>query len=1524
MAGKVNTKFVVILSVVMVLLFGAALGLTFWIKGRSSEDLIKQGDAKMAAKDFAGAERAYSKAVNKEQTNVAYFEKWLSSLEAWAPETQTEYVGQYQKYVGVKRNIARLKITDIKSHREFLDLMYIPFTQERFSSAAADQVIAEVERTLGLMRSSKADTGGVRRYRGLVRVRMMNEPGVDLPTEKRDEAKADLEAGLVADPNDGACAVGLMNWYLYQAEGLRRANKESEAEPMESAGRKLFTEYCAAHPDNPTAAAAKLLIDLTDAQRSTKDEADFRARFDATRVAFDALKPRLEALNAVFTSASPATLDVGLMGQFRVCEEYIDPSAKGSRSAALLSRGLAAQPDEAGLMLMNGQILAARENIDAALAQLQKIVDMPKKPVGPAGIRLFTAKSEALYTQAGYIFQKWEMTKGETERAALVEQAKKLRPVMALSMSEDAMPILYVDAMSAFASGDMLGSRQLLNKFNEVTNKSNVSTLWAQAQAELRLNNLGTGRALLEQVVTRRGDLPAPHVLLAKIEYQLRETPQALKRLDMVLKADPNFEPAKELLQQIKIATGTEKPTDKVTQVLTATDRMLGGESDLPDVPGAVALLSDAIKETPDARLFLALASLQSQLEDKAAAIATVQAGLKASPDNADLKLALEGLNQADPVKWQLGRVDSASIPEVDKQLQKGRILANAGRLEESAAAFAAAAKAAPEDPRVIDQQFLMALRQKNYDLASKIVENAKAKNLDRANGRLYEARLLATQGRNAEAALALEAAEKAGAADSGSLRLLGRTYTILGRFGDADRAFREALAQRPDDVATMVDQVSAMVQAGQGSEALERARQYVKVARRNRAFEEQLLGLEAKYGERDLTIKRREAMMTREPSNMVNKLELARLYAEGRRWNDAEALASQIKPGDLDLDVASLRARIKADQGDIAAAQGVMDDYIKSLDPKAITIQPFMLFGQVLADRRLYTESVAMFERGRPYQTPTVMEIERSVGDMLSNIGRADLAIPYYERILEAKADGPNQEVRLRLVEMLANLQKWDDAAKYIEGVVVGGRGDPIIPLLRADVAAGKGDDRRARELYDRAITEFAQDPSVYFRRAQYFLRKNPPQTNEALQDLDASIKVRPGFWQARRTRALVYITLGRRDEAIADLREAVRSNPALDDMRLSLMRELIGLERSSQAAEMADEAMKIRPNDANLAVALSGVFVAAQDWPRSQQYAAIAWKLNKSTDIGQAYLDALLNAEPKNTTEAEKVLREPALSESIAGSSGLLVARAKVLAFKGRAGDAVKDLAASMSVVPLKPPTAVQSWWQDVRRVLVKEDEAIRFLEKTEIPPRFRDWAAFLRASMYADNPKSRLGSAAAFEEITKNAKDEGILLFAYRAWGTVLYQENKHEEAAAIWKSALGKTPDDPELLNNLAYVMARQLGNPKEALEIAQRAAAAAPNSSDALDTLGYCLMANGQLEQADSTYKNALAVARTMGQRMAVTMHLAELCVKRKDATKGKVYLDAADEMLRKNPAFSEAYKTEIAEARKQIDSLGGR
>ena len=69
-------------------------------------------------------------------------------------------------------------------------------------------------------------------------------------------------------------------------------------------------------------------------------------------------------------------------------------------------------------------------------------------------------------------------------------------------------------------------------------------------------------------------------------------------------------------------------------------------------------------------------------------------------------------------------------------------------------------------------------------------------------------------------------------------------------------------------------------------------------------------------------------------------------------------------------------------------------------------------------------------------------------------------------------------------------------------------------------------------------------------------------------------------------------------------------------------------------------------------------------------------------------------------------------------------------------------------------------------------------------------------------------------------------------------------------------LESQPDNPLFLNNMAYVM-QEMGEP-EAVEVARRALALAPQSPYVNDTLGWILVQNGQAEEGLRYLREAVA------------------------------------------------------------------
>ena len=76
-------------------------------------------------------------------------------------------------------------------------------------------------------------------------------------------------------------------------------------------------------------------------------------------------------------------------------------------------------------------------------------------------------------------------------------------------------------------------------------------------------------------------------------------------------------------------------------------------------------------------------------------------------------------------------------------------------------------------------------------------------------------------------------------------------------------------------------------------------------------------------------------------------------------------------------------------------------------------------------------------------------------------------------------------------------------------------------------------------------------------------------------------------------------------------------------------------------------------------------------------------------------------------------------------------------------------------------------------------------------------------------------------------------------------------------AAYRSALTLAPENPVILNNLAYIIHKQPGRAAEAVALAERAVAVAPGVPNFADTLGQALLAAGRPEDALKTFSDAI-------------------------------------------------------------------
>jgi Flp pilus assembly protein TadD len=86
-------------------------------------------------------------------------------------------------------------------------------------------------------------------------------------------------------------------------------------------------------------------------------------------------------------------------------------------------------------------------------------------------------------------------------------------------------------------------------------------------------------------------------------------------------------------------------------------------------------------------------------------------------------------------------------------------------------------------------------------------------------------------------------------------------------------------------------------------------------------------------------------------------------------------------------------------------------------------------------------------------------------------------------------------------------------------------------------------------------------------------------------------------------------------------------------------------------------------------------------------------------------------------------------------------------------------------------------------------------------------------------------------------------------YLDLGAVHQRNGRDEAAVSAYREGLRRGPDDPQLLNNLAYVLAKTPSGLPEAATLSERAYKKAPRNAAVVDTRGWILYRQGSADRA---------------------------------------------------------------------------
>lgn len=1541
-ASKVNTKFVAILVGGLATVAVGGSGVLYYFVANNATRLATLGEAAMQAGDYVKAERLLSKAVNKEQTNAELLRKWIAALEKLTPESENSFRDKYGEYFAANVALAtRAMQTDIAAHRAALEMAHREIKDRMGDTSGNSEMVASVDKAISFFEHAKDLKHDVlRKYSGLALQRSY-EAAANLKPAEIERARTDLEKAIAADPEDGEAVTGLARWHDRTAFVLQQKNDTEGYNTERETARRILADFLKTHPENVDAVLWDFLAFVSAQEELVRAAISPEARAKIAKEGAEAANAKLDHFADVLGRQDPTKIEIAMIDRLSAMELRF--SAEGAKRAlTLCDKVLAARPEDTRTMLTKATLLGEAHKEPEALEVLQKLVDAKQKPVSFDGVMQFAHRARARYLQSLYTMRLWEQEKDKAAKAAYLEKAKAFRVKLGETADADSPELLFIDAHLAIAAEDFGQAQKKLLEYNRKTRGTDIQGLWMSAQCALVLGQDGTAEATLKDLLRREPSHLRANITMGDLyASRLKRPEQAVPYYDVALEIDPSNQKIRQVRDAIKNMKdpGAGGPMDAISRVLLECDKLEGSGK----AEQAYELLKKTYADTQDVRLVPPLAVRMSKrgsdpAAQRAAALAMVDEALKRAPSDSRLKQARIVLATDDPLEQRLMLIEMTDAPEVEKWIARvqvyrifGAEYAKQGKTEladkakaNAATALAKAVQLAPTNSSVLEMQFLQALADKDYATAGRIAEEAKKGDLDTVGGATFRARLLDAQGRLADGVRELETARSNPNFGPNAGRILADMMVRQRRISDAVGVLTEALEKKKTDRDALYALTILLMRLDQGQAALEAMRDKQMLHAADSEIQDLWLELEASYGSTDVALAQRLRQLDIDPTNVKAKLAVAQLLIRKREFVGARKHIDELKTGAGKSDVVGVEAQWYSEQGDLSGAKKVFDDFIATIPADKLTPDVFLAKGRFMERIDLPNEAVAAYREAAKYQDPKTLDADRALSDLLFRQGELPEAIKLFRKIVDGKADTLDSGYAKKLIDALLRMQDGKEAAAVIASMGEAVQNDAQLMLQQAEAVRIGGDEKKALELIETAAGKFPNDPYVYYRRANLNL-KYPELRKDVISDLGKAIELRPSFWQARRDLARIKTQDGDFDGATAQMRDAVKFNPGIDELRVQLVRDLLSQGRDADAAEVIEAVIERRRDDVGLLLNSGDLMREARKNESALNYYRRAYALSQQMAVVTRYIDLLHASNPPQIAVVDDILKK--LKDVQDKEPPLLMARAKQYIFRNKVEEGIKDMVASLRLIRPDQPGMIMAWFGDIKRMLSKQDDVTKIIDIVEREKLMPGWTTFFKAGTLMEKKESQAEATAMLEEMVKTTKDEVLLRQAMLTLQARYYQTGDCANALRVMRASEERFPGDAFVLNNLAYMMVRCGEDAAKAVPIAERAVQAmlAMNrtSADVLDTAGWVYVKAKMADKAGLPLQAALAEAGNSPIRATILLHIAEWYILKGDKKNASSMADEAEKTIQRYPEAAKvaSQPEHLAEVRKAISEM---
>ncbi len=1501
MAGRVNTRFVIILAVVIVVVVAGIGGVAYYAMRRDPGRYIAQAEALMSEDNYRDAVRQLGRAFGREKDNAAKVHLLMRMAETYqqiTPEDATEAQEIFANVQNCWRRATDLDPTFLPASEKLLELYY---RQARMFGSLGQwsQLYSIADNLLKFA----PDHELARRYRGIAQIAQIEQRG--LGATARNQAREDLTAAVEADPNDADATFYLSRLDLLDAEEAESTNRFDLAEELRNTARQRVNQFAAARPEDPEALLNRfrLLLRLGVGQQDevAVDEArDVLTRLEQRLLKSDIPQPTLEVASRVADlDRLPSTADANT-----------DLSGM-ERAERLLKHVVSNHPDDIRALVALGDIKVRQREMQAAMDYFQRARKDRNIPVSTEAFSITRYQIVATQKLADVHLVRREMSADDpNQQKGDLDRAHELIDDLARRAGERSGLALWMRGKLALVEGRPLEAVKKLEQAIAQYEGNNPQILLLLSMAYRQTGQTGAAADALTRLVnTPRGaNMLQPNLQLAELRMGNNDYIGAERLVDRILQADPDNRQARLMKSRLELRraadTGDVTRQEIVRQAM-AKLQPLAEEGDRGAVLQLARLLRsvDRVDEArallndyhADHRDDIAVIQERVRLEqgegNTETAAAIVEAAVERQPDNTILQLLLTAIRDQDSLSDELERIISEQEDPVNRALSYWRFYRRAGEAEKAEAALQQAIAAAPDNQRILEIRFDRAVADDDWAVAEKIVERAKRMNdgegVDYAGGAFWEGRLQMARNNYAQAAATLERGLSEMPSNSQAHLMLSRCRFILGDLNGAERALQRSIELKPNN-ATAWRQLHEIHSRRQNHEqALDDLRRAMALEPEDGTLYMQYIDYLGQYGDRNQAIESRERIAQARPDAHANRRDLAQLYLQTNQPDKAhDELEALLAADPNNLSNVAAMAVYHAQTGEFDTGRAMLEQFFNQM-PDGPDANAWLVMARYLRTGNAGDAALEAYRKAVAMDDGDEQRARREMADWLFGRGRFDLAAAEYEQIFEAVRDEPDDRLLVwrRYVETLLNAGNLDRASRQLDQLLAKHPSDAQALMIQGTICRRRLNEdnlsearreqltEKAEAAFDQAVLHAPDSAMPYFQRAAFRFNRDGDLVQQMVRDdLRRVIELDPTFVPARELLVQWYEQQGDVDSAVDELRRFVVDIPNSRAARNRLAQLYMRQERFTELENLLIDSLRAIPEaEPDWRVLWSQMHQVQGRMAEARREMAQAYELDRSAGRAGQYADLLVRTGQHE--QALEVLND--WPDALTRSAPLYALRARALAGMGQRDAAITAFGRAL----------------DMAGSEIAQVNAVQMQMRTALPS---STVVEILKPRAANDPSGVIGLLLAREQIMAGQTDQALaelrkLEGRFTAGSEVeterqrmlarsYYDAGDFARARAAYERVLEQAPRDLMALNNLAYLLANDLDQPDAAMSLAERALRVAgdnPNQrANILDTVGWVHFTNNNMREAADALERSIRL-----NPMAIShLHLAKVYI----------------------------------------------